>query len=71
MNVAEFGGNKKWSDRVADCFRSQGKQWNDTTEKRVKLCVAESLPANPAVALNQYKRTSIDALVAAQNSLIL
>ena len=71
LNVAEFGGNKKWSDRVADCFRSQGKQWNDTTEKRVKLCVAESLPANPAVALNQYKRSSIDALVAALNSLIL
>ena len=70
LNVAEFGGNKKWSDRVADCFRSQGKQWNDTTEKRVKLCVAESLPANPAVALNQYKRSSIDALVAALNSLI-
>lgn len=70
LNVAEFEGNKKWSDRVADCFRSQGKQWNDTMEKRVKLCVAESLPANPAVALNQYKRSSIDALVTALNFII-
>lgn len=70
LNVTEFRGNRKWSDRVADCFRSQGKQWNDTMEKRVKLCVAESLPANPAVALNQYKRSSIDALVTALNSLI-
>lgn len=71
LNVTEFRGNKKWSDRVADCFRSQGKQWNDTMEKRVKLCVAESLPADPAVALNQYKRSSIDALVTALNSLIV
>ena len=71
LNVVEFRSNKKWSDRVADCFRSQGKQWNDMMEKRVKLCVAESLPADPAVALNQYKRSSIDALVTALNSLIV
>lgn len=70
LNVAEFRGNKKWSDRVADCFRSQGKQWNDTIEKRVKLCVAETLPSDPAVTLNQHKRSSIDALVTALNSLI-
>lgn len=70
LNVVEFRSNKKWSDRVADCFRSQGKQWNDMMEKRVKLCVAESLPADPAVTLNQYKRSSIDALVTALNSLI-
>lgn len=70
LNVAEFRGNKKWSDRVADCFRSQGKQWNDTTEKRVKLCVAEALPSNPTAALNQHKRSSIDALVTTLNSLI-
>lgn len=70
LNVAEFGGHKKWSDRVADCFRSQGKQWNDTMEKRVKFCVAESLPADPAVALNQHKRSSIDALATALDSLM-
>lgn len=70
LNVTEFRGNKKWSDRVADCFKSQGKQWNDSMEKRVKLCVAEALPSNPAAALNQHKRSSIDALVAALNSLI-
>lgn len=70
LNVAEFRGNKKWSDRVADCFRSQGKQWNDQMEKRVKRCVAEVLPSDPAMALNLHKRSSIDALVAALNSLI-
>lgn len=70
LNVAEFRGNKKWSDRVANCFRSQGKQWNDTMEKRVKLCVAAALPPDASLALNPHKRSSIDALVAALNSLI-
>lgn len=70
LNVAEFRGSKKWSDRVANCFRSQGKQWNDTIEKRVKFCVAEALPADPSAALNQHKRSSIDALVSALNFLI-
>ena len=70
LNVAEFRGNKKWSERVANCFRAQGKQWNDSMEKRVKLCVAESIPPDPEVSLNQHKRSSIDALVDALNSLI-
>lgn len=70
LNVTEFRGSKKWSDRVADCFKSQGKQWNDTTEKRVKLCVAEAVPLDPASALNQHKRSSIDALVTALNFMI-
>ena len=70
LNVPEFRGNKKWSDRVADCFKSQGKQWNDTMEKRVKLCVAEALPSDPTTALNPHKRSSIDALVYALNILI-
>lgn len=70
LNVTEFRGNKKWSDRVADCFRSQGKQWNDSMEKRVKLCVAKALPSDPSAALNQHKRSSIDALVTALNALI-
>lgn len=70
LSVAEFRGSKKWSDRIADCFRSQGKQWNDTVEKRVKLCVAEAIPSDPTNALNQHKRSSIDALVSALNSMV-
>lgn len=43
INVAEFRGNKKWSDRIAGCFLSQGKLWNDAMEKRVKLVVANEI----------------------------
>lgn len=70
LNVREFRGNQKWSDRVKSCFLSQGKQWTDAVEKRVKLLVANSLPDDPATALDQNKRSSIDALVTALESLI-
>ena len=70
LNVQEFRGHSKWSDRIANCFRSQGKQWSDTIEKRVKFTVANSLPADPALAFNIHKRSSIDALVNALENLI-
>lgn len=70
MTVSEFRCNKKWSDKISDCFRSQGKQWNDTIEKRVKRCVADALPDNPSLALNQHKQSVFYALVNALNSLV-
>ncbi len=70
INVSEFRGNKKWSDRIADCFRAQGKQWNDTMEKRVKLAVANTIPDDVNLALNPHKRSCIDAVVSAIEVLI-
>lgn len=70
INVPEFRNNRKWSDRVADCFKSQGKQWNSTIEKNVKLAIANSLPEDASNALNQHKRSSIDALVVALEALL-
>jgi putative ATP-dependent endonuclease of OLD family len=70
LNVREFRGNDKWSDRIAACFRSQGKQWGDAVEKKVKFTVANSIPSNPDVVLNPHKRTSIDALVTALETML-
>lgn len=70
LDVKQFRGNNKWSDRVKDCFLSQGKQWSDSVEKKVKLTVANALPNDPTAALDQHKRSSIDALVNALESLI-
>ncbi len=70
INVAEFRGNQKWSDRIADCFLSQGKQWNDTMEKRVKLAVANAIPEDANSALNPHKRSCIDAVVSALEALL-
>ena len=65
IEVSEFRGNKKWSDRVVACFKSQGKLWNDTMEKRVKLAVANEVPEDANLSLNPHKRSCIDAVVVA------
>lgn len=70
LNVHEFRGNQKWSDRVKNCFLSQGKQWSDAVEKKAKLVVANTLPNDPVAALDQHKRSSIDALVHALEILV-
>lgn len=65
-----FRGNKKWSERMEKCFQSQGKQWNSAIEKEVKIDVANSLPSDPSVVLNEHKRSAIDALVNALEQLL-
>ncbi len=70
INVAEFRGNKKWSDRIASCFLSQGKLWNDAMEKRIKLVVANEISEEVDIVLNTHKRSSIDALVTSLENLL-
>lgn len=70
INVKEFRGNKKWSDRVRDVFLNQGKLWNDRVEMDVKYTVAQSIIKNPNGSLNEHKANSIDALIASLERLI-
>lgn len=70
INVAEFRGNKKWSDRIAGCFLSQGKLWNDAMEKRVKLVVANEISEEVDTVLNEHKRSSMDSLVTSLETLL-
>lgn len=70
IDVPEFRNSLKWSDRLANCFRSQGKQWNSIIEKKVKLAVANALPGEPEEALNHHKRSCIDALVCALEAML-
>lgn len=70
INVAEFRGNKKRSDRIAGCFLSQGKLWNDAMEKRVKLVVANEISEEVDTVLNEHKRSSMDALVTSLETLL-
>ena len=44
LDCTEFRGNNKWSDRVKNAFLSQGAQWNDKVEEKVKYFVANSIP---------------------------
>lgn len=70
ITSTSFRGNKKWSERMKETFLSQGKPWNDETEKKVKQVVADSVLPNVDSSLNQHKRSSIDALVTAVENLL-
>lgn len=59
----KFKGTAKWSDRLREAFRHQGKQWNDQVEAKVKADVSELVQANPKGALNVHVRSSFDALM--------
>jgi len=55
---------KKWSERVRDCFEEQGVPWSAQTERQVKRSVCDEASKNIA-CLNQSRRGPIDALVQA------
>jgi putative ATP-dependent endonuclease of the OLD family len=60
-----FSSNRKWSDRVRDVFKGQGKPWNDQIEAEVKYAVANSVAAAAPNALLPAKREAFNALIAA------
>ncbi len=62
LQSSKFHTSKKWSDRMSETFRNQGKPWDDRIEADVKRCVAEATASNPAQALNPHKRSAFDAL---------
>lgn len=63
INCSQFRSNKKWSDRIKECFNSQGKPWNEKIEAQVKEVVAKSIAKDISNCLNPHKRSSIDSLV--------
>ncbi|MBR6778714.1 MAG: AAA family ATPase [Clostridia bacterium] len=63
LNCKEFKGKSKWSDRLKNVFLSQGSQWNDQIEKKVKNLIAENLPNDLNEILISQKSGFIDGLV--------
>jgi predicted ATP-dependent endonuclease of OLD family len=63
INCSQFRSNKKWSDRIKECFNSKGKPWNEKIEAQVKEVVAKSIAKDISNCLNPHKRSSIDSLV--------
>lgn len=61
----KFKGKKKWSNRVRDCFRNCGKQWDERVEVEVKWAVADAVSRAPGIALHPKKRATFDALALA------
>jgi predicted ATP-dependent endonuclease of OLD family len=65
LQSPKFRTNKKWSERMRDTFRQQGKQWNDRVERELKTKIAEIVVQNPEIALSNKKKTAIVALISA------
>jgi putative ATP-dependent endonuclease of OLD family len=61
----KFKGPSKWSVRMRETFKHQGKPWNDKIEMDVKAAVAHLVSSAPASALNSHKRGCFDALMTA------
>lgn len=59
----KFRGARKWSVRIRDVFKGQGKGWSDSIEKDVKKSVARAVAARPGEALLPSRRGPFDALV--------
>ena len=70
LKTTDFRGNTKWSTRMQSAFLRQGKPWNNRVEEEIKAIVANAVADNPEKALNEHKRSSIDALVGALEVLI-
>jgi putative ATP-dependent endonuclease of the OLD family len=65
LESPKFRSNRKWTERMRDTFKQQGKDWNDLLENEVKHSVASLVVASPELALNSHRRASLDALAEA------
>jgi len=63
--IAKFKGASKWSDRLREAFRHQGKPWSDQIKARIKADVADLVEANTVGAINAHRKSALDALVVA------
>jgi putative ATP-dependent endonuclease of OLD family len=70
LTTSKFRGNIKWSQRLRTVFLDQGKLFDDALCAKAKYLVANAIAKNPRLALNEHKRNSIDALVAALERLV-
>jgi len=65
LDSPKFKTSRKWSERMRETFKQQGKNWTDAAAIEVKRRIAEAVAANPQDAFNIHKRASFDALVSA------
>ncbi len=71
LDVKEFRtSKKKWSNRISDCFKDQGKTFNDNKKQAVKNTVASCIEKNLSKALCEHKGNSIKALAKALEVLL-
>ena len=65
LEHGSFKNARKWSERIRDSFKRQGKAWSDTLKAEVKSRVSGAVAAKPDAALLQSRRAPFDALIEA------
>lgn len=70
LNTPTFRGSQKWSHRIRDTFKAQGKHFTDSVLSKVKYLVATSVQDNPSNALNPHKSSAIIACLEALSRLV-
>jgi len=65
LGSVPFRSSGKWSDRMRDSFRKQGKLWNDRVKNDLKRKIALLVADDPGNALQKRNRGSLDALIRA------
>jgi len=63
LTSSKFRSNKKWAERMKETFKQHGKDWDATTEKEVKMKIAEFVKHDPSCALNASCKSIIDSLI--------
>ncbi len=61
IDVPEFKGSQKWSDRLKKVFLSQGSRWSETIESKLKYEIAISIP-------DSHEIQNIDDIIIEQKS---
>jgi len=73
IDMPHFKGNEKWSTRMKKAFSAYGTRWDEQTEKKVKIFVAESIPneiKNIDEVLIEQKASFINGVVLAIENMI-
>jgi hypothetical protein len=62
LEVPRFKSRKKWSERMDEVFRTQGKSWDDEVKRELKAKIARLVVATPGIAVNPHQRSVLEAL---------
>ncbi len=70
LSHPSFRGKKKWAQRIREACLTQGKNFTEELLTRIKFTVGSAVAKAPKSALNEHKRNSVDAVVAALERIV-
>jgi energy-coupling factor transporter ATP-binding protein EcfA2 len=62
LQAPDFSSSRKWSVRMENTFKRQGKAWDDRVKMELKLAVAHAVAARPKEAVLSVVQLALDGL---------